>query len=143
MKYSVSIVYDFDRSDFYPAPKVDIVLLHLKRRRALDKAKVREYEDLVSYFYTCHKGNTAKACLSALFSHEQIKRLAQSCGIGLSESYTMITAAQWEKIFLYAETGLPPEKRARIKGAYHRLLQQQKRLKKQNRTSLCRNGRIC
>lgn len=143
-KYDVSIVHDFRRNDFYPVPKVDVVFVHFKKKRkGLGEEEFKEYKDLVSYFYTCLKGNTAEERLSALFSHEQVRRLAQDCRIALPASYTRITSAQWEKIFLYAKTGMAREKKARVKGAYHRLFQQQKRLKKQNRTSLRRNGRIC
>lgn len=135
VKYEARIVYDFERSDFYPAPDVDIVLLHLKKKKtALAEKEYEEYRDLVSYFYTCNRGNAAGDCLLALFTKEQVKRLAKSNRISLSESYTKITAGQWEGIYFYAKTGLAPEKRAKAKGAYHRLSRQQKRLKKQNRT---------
>lgn len=141
-RYEVGIVCALERSDFYPVPGVDIVLLHVKKKKnPPDEESFAMYRDLVSYFYACGKGNTAGERLLALFSKEQVKRLARKYRIGLSTSYTMITAGQWAGISRYAAVGLSPEKKAKIKGAYGALVRQQRQLKKQNRTALRSGGK--
>ena len=90
---------------------------------------LQNYKDLVAFFYTNIKGETAKERLSILFSNEQIKRLGKANRISLSNSYTLITAEQWMNIYYYSKIGLTDEKKKKFQDAY-------KKLKKQNRTSL-------
>lgn len=44
---------------------------------------LQNYKDLVAFFYTNIKGETAKERLSILFSNEQIKRLGKANRISL------------------------------------------------------------
>lgn len=139
--YDLEILYNFKRTDFKPTPNVDIVLLHLKKNPIfMQPREDEEYKDLVSYFYMCNKGETAKERLSILFSNEQIKRLAKDNKIDLQDSYSRITANQWRKIYLYSKIGLSEEKKKVVFNSYKRLKKIQSGLKKQNRTTM-RNTR--
>ena len=77
--------------------------------------KISPDKDLVAFFYTNIKGETAKERLSILFSNEQIKRLGKANRISLSNSYTLITAEQWMNIYYYSKIGLTDEKKKSFK----------------------------
>lgn len=140
LRYETKIIYEFAKSDFSPRPHVDTVLLHMKKKKSnLTEKDYNDFKDLVSFFYTCNKGNSAKDCLSSLFSNEQIKRMAHNYQIKLLDSYTIITSEQWEKVYLYSKIGLSPEKKSKIKGNYQRISFAQKQLIKQHRTSMRKN----
>lgn len=100
-QYKVEITHSFKRSDFFPSPNVDTVMLHMQLwDDRLSGDDLQNYKDLVAFFYTNIKGETAKERLSILFSNEQIKRLGKANRISLSNSYTLITAEQWMNIYL-------------------------------------------
>ena len=136
-QYKVEITHSFKRSDFFPSPNVDTVMLHMQLwDDRLSGDDLQNYKDLVAFFYTNIKGETAKERLSILFSNEQIKRLGKANRISLSNSYTLITAEQWMNIYYYSKIGLTDEKKKKFQDAYKKLQKMNKKLKKQNRTSL-------
>lgn len=136
-QYKVEITHSFKRSDFFPSPNVDTVMLHMQLwDDRLSGDDLQNYKDLVAFFYTNIKGETAKERLSILFSNEQIKRLGKANRISLSNSYTLITAEQWMNIYYYSQIGLTDEKKKKFQDAYKKLQKMNKKLKKQNRTSL-------
>ena len=90
---------------------------------------LQNYKDLVAFFYTNIKGETAKERLSILFSNEQIKRLGKANRISLSNSYTLITAEQWMNIYYYSKIGLTDEKKKKFQDAYKKLQKMNKKLK--------------
>lgn len=136
LKYKVSIVHCFKKTDFSPVPNVDIVLLHLvKRNDCMDEKSYLDCRDLISYMYNCSKGNTSKERLATLFTNPQIIRLARDNNINLNQSYTQITSEQWEKIYMYSKIGVSSEKRKLIVGKYNKNEKRNKGLKKQNRSN--------
>lgn len=115
-QYKVEITHSFKRSDFFPSPNVDTVMLHMQLwDDRLSGDDLQNYKDLVAFFYTNIKGETAKERLSILFSNEQIKRLGKANRISLSNSYTLITAEQWMNIYYYSKIGLTDEKKKSFK----------------------------
>lgn len=51
-QYQVEIIHTFNRRDFSPAPNVDTVLLHFKRKsNTLNQSDYKNYKDLVAYIY--------------------------------------------------------------------------------------------
>lgn len=136
-QYSVEIIHTFNRSDFSPAPNVDTVLLHLKRKNmTFNQSEYKDFKDLIAYLYFKGKGETAKDRLSVLFSNAQIRRLCKDNNINILNSYTKITSEQWEKIFRYSQIGLTAEKKRLYCDAYKKLEKINMGLKKQNRTFL-------
>lgn len=136
-QYEVGIIHAFNKYDFSPAPNVDTVLLHLKRKKTpLNTSDYKAFKDLVAYFYSKGKGESSRERLSVLFSNMQIKRLCKDNNIDLMESYTKITSAQWVKIFQYSKIGLTTEKKQLVCDTYKKLEKTNSGLQKQNRTFL-------
>lgn len=136
-QYQVDILHVFKKNDFSPAPNVDTVLLHLKRNsQILCSSDLKDYKDLVAYFYTHGKGESSKERLAVLFSNTQIKRLCKENNINLYDTYTKITSEQWIHIYHYSRIGLTVEKKRLINNAYKKLEKNNSGLKKQNRTYL-------
>lgn len=60
-QYKVEITHSFKRSDFFPSPNVDTVMLHMQLwDDRLSGDDLQNYKDLVAFFYTNIKGETAK-----------------------------------------------------------------------------------
>lgn len=134
-QYEMRILHNFAPTDFTPAPKVEIVLLHFKKRHMdMSPKEFREYKDFVSFFYAAGRGNTAKERLSIVFSQKQISRLAKEYHFDARQSYAMISAVQWERLYCYSQTGLDAKRKELIKFSYRKQLKQQSKLKKQHRT---------
>ena len=63
-QYKVEITHSFKRSDFFPSPNVDTVMLHMQLwDDRLSGDDLQNYKDLVAFFYTNIKGETAKEVL--------------------------------------------------------------------------------
>lgn len=136
-QYQVEIIHTFNRRDFSPAPNVDTVLLHFKRKsNTLNQSDYKNYKDLVAYIYYQGKGDRVQDRLGVLFSNAQIRRLCKDNRINPVDSYTKINSEQWMKIFTYSQIGLTEEKKRLVNNAYRRLEKVNKGLKKQNRTFL-------
>ncbi|MDP3963073.1 MAG: 23S ribosomal RNA methyltransferase Erm [bacterium] len=76
--FTYQITYQFNRNDFVPVPKVDVVLLHIHKRQIelLPQSEKEAYAGFVAYGYRQQKKNLA-ANLEKIFTYEQWKRLAK------------------------------------------------------------------
>ena len=64
-QYKVEITHSFKRSDFFPSPNVDTVMLHMQLwDDRLSGDDLQNYKDLVAFFYTNIKGETYKKTFS-------------------------------------------------------------------------------
>lgn len=136
-QYEIKQIHSFEKTDFKPIPNVEIVMLHFRKKNMdMTFKEYQNYKNFVSFFYSNTKGYTAKERLSLVFSNKQINRLAKDNHFNVEQSYTMINGLQWEEIFKYSLLGLTLERKKLIEGSYERLLKQQSKLKKQNRTTL-------
>lgn len=139
-QYEMRILHNFAPMDFTPTPKVEIVLLHFKKRQMdMSPKEYLEYKDFVSFFYTAGRGNTARERLSIAFSPKQINRLAKEHHFDARQSYAMISAVQWERLYCYSQTGLDNKRKELMKFSYRKQLKQQNKLKKQHRTRIRSN----
>ena len=130
-------MHAFKKNDFFPVPNVDTVLLHLNRTpQILCSSDLKDFKDLVAYFYSHGKGDSSKERLSVLFSNAQIKRLCKENNINMSDPFTKITSEQWINIYHYSRIGLTVEKKRLIYDAYIKMEKNNSGLKKQNRTNL-------
>jgi len=77
-KFDLRIAYHFSREDFHPAPRVDVVMLHLKRKQVYDipAAQWRDYERFIS---TALPGNHAG--LSRLFTKRQLSLACKAANL--------------------------------------------------------------
>lgn len=106
--FDLKIIYSFNKSDFFPRPNIDIVLLKITKKDKPDvEYKYRnQYQDFISYSFNQFKQNRKPS---------------------------EIDYENWVKLF-YEFIKLPNNKKYKVNGFYNKLLKEQSKLSKINRT---------
>ncbi len=105
--YDFQIVHRFNRSDFDPAPAVEVVLLDIKKRESPLVASVEAdtYRQFVTYGFSRQRANLGKS-YKKVFSHLQWKRLAHDLGFDVHSLPTDLTFEQWCGVFQFFADGI-------------------------------------
>lgn len=118
------IIHRFNRTDFQPVPNVEVVMLHIKKRKKqlIKKAQKNLYRDFIAYIFSQNNNGLKNKCKN-LFTYKQIKRLARDNNFKLKANPTDLSFDQWYQLFQFfsSGTGISREKKKVIKGAYSRL----------------------
>jgi len=98
--FEFQIVYQLRRSDFWPIPAVDSVLLSIKRRTRplLEMHEVATYRDFVQYGFGRWKPNL-KSAFKSVFTYKQWKRLAHDVRFPLNATPTELSFEQWLELY--------------------------------------------
>ncbi|NLM98185.1 MAG: 23S ribosomal RNA methyltransferase Erm [Halanaerobiaceae bacterium] len=129
--FELKIIYSLKRTDFRPVPDVDAVMLHIRKRRKLllKEEEGRLYQDFVSYIFTQNnKGLRDKS--KKIFSYRQIKRLAGDNGFKMDVNPMELRFEQWYRLYRFFSGHVDQEKQLLVKGAYSKLMKEQRRLDK-------------
>ncbi len=132
-----SIVHEFRRTDFRPAPAVDSVLLGIERRgQPLLPPNQRErFDDFVVTLFTAWKP-TVRQAAQGTFPTDVVKRLDRAVGRALDQRPSQIGLNAWIDAFgALADLDDPRAWRA-IDGASEKLEREQSGLTKRSRTSV-------
>lgn len=135
--FDVDIVHHFRRSDFEPEPRVDVVMLRLRKRMLplVGPSDRRDFHDFIAYCFTSWRP-TLGDTLKGVFNWKQLKRVQRELSINLQLTPTAIRSEQWISLFDFLiSQGNRAALRA-ISGSEKRLSQQQKRLHKVHRTRI-------
>jgi len=137
-RFELTILHHFRRTDFSPVPKVNIVLLRIKKREKplVAGKEVGIYGDFVAYIFSQH-GKNLKERMKKVFTYEQFKRQARELKFSPSARPGGLNFKQWLDLFRYFLQGVSSDKHVLIRGSYSQLTSQQKKLDKVHRT---RNG---
>ncbi|MGH9906906.1 MAG: ribosomal RNA small subunit methyltransferase A [Pyrinomonadaceae bacterium] len=94
--FEFQILLQLRRADFCPAPKVDSVLLSIKRRASplLEMQDVALYRDFVQYGFGRWKPNL-KSAFKGVFTYKQWKRLSRNLDFPLNATPTELSFEQW------------------------------------------------
>jgi len=79
--FDISIVHHFRREDFHPAPRVDVVMIHLKRKQPCDITPNQRsrYQHFVS---CCFNANyNREVGLRRLFTKKQLLKVCKDAGV--------------------------------------------------------------
>lgn len=133
--FEAAIVHRFERRDFMPAPRVDVVMLRLRKRgpplvRHTDRQYFRDF--IVHCFINWR--STQGSPLSRLFTRHQCKHIHHALGIDLHRRQTSLSFEQWLSLFTYFKAVANERVRRFIDGSEKRLVQQQHGLQKIHRT---------
>ena len=133
--FEATIVHRFERRDFMPAPRVDVVMLRLRKRGPpLVQHPERQYfRDFIVHCFINWR-STQGSPLSTLFTRHQRKHIHHTLGIDLHETQTSLSFEQWLSLFNYFKTVASEQARRLIIGGEKRLVQQQRGLQKIHRT---------
>ena len=98
--FEFQILSQLRRTDFWPVPNVDSVLLQIKRRnRPLIEARdVAPYRDFVRYGFGRWKPNL-KLAFKNVFTYKQWKRLTRELDIPLNATATELSFEQWLHLY--------------------------------------------
>ena len=94
--FEFQILSRLRRTDFWPVPSVDSVLLSIKRRTRplIETQDVAPYRDFVRYGFGRWKPNLRLA-FKQVFTYKQWKRLARDLDIPLNATPTELSFEQW------------------------------------------------
>jgi 23S rRNA (adenine-N6)-dimethyltransferase len=114
--FDIRIVREFHRTDFRPAPGVDSVLLHIRKRSPplIHKEDICLYRRFVRLGFRRWK-KSLKLAFKPIFSHEQWKRLSNHLDFPLNATPTELTFEQWLGLFDCFKYRVPLEKQAYLR----------------------------
>lgn len=140
LRFKPSIVYQFKRGDFRPAPKVDIVLLRLQKlsQPLLSAAKTTNFKDFVVYAFSQTKPNI-KQGLSSIFTAKQFDQISKDFEVKFKNKPRDLSLKQWLDLYNFFDTNIDQNKKNFVNNSYQKLLGQQKGLKKIHRTRVDKN----
>ena len=133
--FELSILYAFRRTDFFPVPNIEIVLMQAERRKlALVAAEhTHTYRDFVLYGFSQAKP-TLKNALQEVFTYPQFTRLSRDLGFRPESSPSDLSFPQWLGLFSFFSKRGDRGRRDLISVSGERLRRQQNHLKKIHRT---------
>jgi 23S rRNA (adenine-N6)-dimethyltransferase len=135
--FEVEIVHRFRRKDFVPEPRVDVVMLRLRKRGPplVHQAHRQRFRDFVVYGYTTWQPTPGRV-LNGIFTGQQLKQIRKALGINLYATPTSITLEQWLNLYNYFKNSGNQQAMRALSGSEKRLLQQQKSIQKTHRTRI-------
>lgn len=133
--FELAIVHHFERRDFTPAPRVDVVLLRLRKRGPplVQDTDRQRFRDFVVHSFTTWPPAPSSP-LRGIFTRQQRKYIQNTLDIGLDETPTSLSFDQWLSLFKYFQTVGNKQTERLIAGSEQRLIQQQNGLQKIHRT---------
>lgn len=138
--FELKVIHKFKRSDFYPIPKVDSVILHIKKwKTPLVTPKNRGlYQDLVVYIFNQTKPNIEEG-LGSLIAKKEIREMSGALGITTKSKPSELSAEDWIKLFQHIQKY--PSRLSKVKHSFLTQSRLQKKLKKIHRTRKDREWR--
>ncbi len=137
--FGINIIHSFKPSDFYPIPKVDIVLLgiHKKSTPSVNNQYKIIFKNFVAYSFT-HSGPTLQKSLKDIFDREQFQQIANTLRFNQKLRPSEMTFEQWLGLFKFF-LEIEDKKQQRILGSNARLENEQTNLRKIHRTRTDKN----
>ncbi|HEX2350957.1 MAG TPA: 23S ribosomal RNA methyltransferase Erm [Ktedonobacterales bacterium] len=133
--FALEITHHFRRSDFTPAPSVEVVMLRIQKRGPplLAAHERQQYRDFVVHSFTAHQPDIEQT-LRAILSHRQSRQILRLCEITPDATPSSISFPQWLQLYRHVVRLGDEQLWRTIGGSEARLRSQQRRLRKQHRT---------
>lgn len=133
--FEVELLHSFHRSDFVPTPRVDVVMLRLRKRGPplIAYKEMALFRDFVVYSFTTPQPCLRKT-LKGIFTPPQLKLLNNDLDLNTDVTPTMLHFEQWLCLFDCFKRFAHPQAIHRVVGSEVRLRQQQAKLQKIHRT---------
>jgi 23S rRNA (adenine-N6)-dimethyltransferase len=132
--FDTTVVHEFDRRDFVPTPRVEVVMLRLRKRGPplVGPEHAQMYRDFVVEVFTARTDSVGQS-LRLLLGKQLGARLAQRfCMADATPSQTR--PSEWVELFAAARRIVGDELTWRVAHAERRLKEQHRRLRKDHRT---------
>jgi 23S rRNA (adenine-N6)-dimethyltransferase len=133
--FEMECVHQFRRNDFLPAPRVDVVMLRLRKRGPplIQRADRQCFRDFVVHIFTSWQP-ALDMTLKSIFTRQQLNSIRKELGLDLHGTPTSLSLEQWLNLFNYFKMVRNERSIQVIAGSEQRLIQQQSRLQKIHRT---------
>lgn len=120
--FDLALIHQFQKADFIPVPRVNIVMLQLKKKKGLwpERNHSRLYQDFIAYVFRQSNQGLKNKC-KYIFSYQQLKRLSLNYGFNLRANPTDLSFDQWYQLFRYFNSTLTEKKQRLVQGAYWQL----------------------
>lgn len=140
--FELELLHRFHRSDFTPAPRVDVVMLRLRKRGPplVARNNMQLFRDFVVYIFTMPQPSL-RSTLKSIFTLPQLNQLSRNLQLNLADTPTSLSFEQWLALFHLFKQLAGPQALAAISGSERWLRQQQAKLDKVHRTSTSRRRR--
>ena len=138
--FEMSVFYEFNRNDFIPRPMVDIVMIRLLKRDnpLINKELLGAYYDFVTYSFSQFAPNISTG-LKKILSSQSISNIARGNKFSNDAKPSEVPLEGWIELFSeFMRQGNKPV----VSGTYKKLLSEQSRLEKVNRTRVDKNWKI-
>lgn len=135
--FDISAVHSFRKNDFFPAPRVDTLLIRILRRARplIGLFEKKLFDDFVVYTYSQFKPNVLEG-LASIFGAKQLSLILHKIGIPDTARPTEIEPAKWVELFNAFMSGVDRFHQRKVDGSADKLAEQQANLEKIHRTSL-------
>lgn len=133
--FELGILHNFRQSDFMPVPRVDVVMLRLRKRGPplIAHNEMSLFRDFIVYCFTARQ-TTLRATFKGIFTQRQLKQLSNTLELNVDVTPTFLSFEQWLHLFDYFKYVATPQALHTILGSEMRLRHQQARLEKIHRT---------
>lgn len=105
--FDLKIIYEFQKFDFSPIPKVNAVLLHIKPKSNLliERKYFYKYQNFITHIFS-KKNYSVKEILKDTFTHEQIKKFGHNHNFNINDSVYSVNMNSWIEIFKFFITNV-------------------------------------
>lgn len=133
--FEVEVVHRFRRADFVPTPRVDVVMLRLRKRGPplVNAADRQFFRDFVVYMFTHWQPNHVTP-LNDILTKQQRRFMERELGFDFDVKPTAISLEEWLALFDQLQQVGDAHIRRWLAGSEKRLLQQQRAIQKIHRT---------
>lgn len=133
--FDTDILYHFQRDDFKPAPRVDVVMLRLRKRGPplIPDSERQLFRDFVVYGFTARQPTLSQS-LHSILTHRQRQQVTRRFAIDLDAPPSSLPFPQWVQLFRYFQQIGGSQATQQIHGSEHKLREQQAQLHKIHRT---------
>ncbi|MGH2451475.1 MAG: rRNA adenine N-6-methyltransferase family protein [Candidatus Limnocylindria bacterium] len=138
--FAPAVVHHFERTDFVPAPSVEVVMLRLRKRGPplVAPADAQAYRDVVVSCFTAWRP-TISAALARPLGPRAMRRLLDAADLNPALRPAQVPFDAWLRLFA-TFMRMPKALRTRVAGAEARLRRQQSHLRKEHRSRAPRDA---
>lgn len=137
VQFKIEIFHEFKRSDFFPKPNVDTVMLRIKpiKKPRLSADEISLFYDFVTYAYGQFEPNVLRG-LSGVINKQRMRQAARDGNFPTSSKPSQLEIEHWTALFqafLEQSGGIQKNK---VRGSFKKLKTQQSKLQKIHRTRI-------
>lgn len=136
-RFEMEIFHNFNKSNFFPKPSVETVMLRIKKLKEplVARNEIDLYNDFVTYTFSQFESNILKG-LSNVLDKQVFEQLAKDKKFSTSHKPSQLEVAHWLALFeTFLQHSNETQKR-QVRGSFKKLLEQQNKLQKIHRTRL-------